>query len=309
MDKASVWRQVQQQQASGGGGGAGAAGHAVVPAAAGAASTPPCRPTGARWTPTQEQVKILKELYYGCGIRSPNTEQIQRIAARLRQFGRIEGKNVFYWFQNHKARERHKKRLGVVTTSPGEANAGYLGVLSPGSASSGGFYGAGNGSCGSDVQMDGSTTTTCWGDSSAADKSFVQLQDYMGVMRSSGAGNHSSTAPTRWPACFSFSADQTPPIPTREPETLPLFPTGGQHGGGSNGSYLQSNSNVQWWGPATATTTTNTMTFQQQHHHQLQDQQYSFYSSNQQLMMMPSQDAGTSLELTLSSPYPAAGFM
>jgi hypothetical protein len=124
---------VQQQQASSGGGGAGAAGHAVVPAAAGAAATPPCRPTGARWTPTQEQVKILKELYYGCGIRSPNTEQIQRIAARLRQFGRIEGKNVFYWFQNHKARERHKKRLGVVTTSPGDANAGYLGVLSPGS--------------------------------------------------------------------------------------------------------------------------------------------------------------------------------
>ncbi|KAM0929934.1 hypothetical protein ACQ4PT_001298 [Festuca glaucescens] len=311
MDKASVWRQVQQQQASGGGGGAGAAGHAVVAAAAGAASTPACRPTGARWTPTQEQVKILKELYYGCGIRSPNTEQIQRIAARLRQFGRIEGKNVFYWFQNHKARERHKKRLGVVTTSPGDANAGYLGVLSPGSgaaaaASSCGLYGAGNGGCGSAVQMDGSTTTTCWEDSSAAERSFVQLQDYMGVMKSSGAGNHGSTAPTRWPACFSFSTDQ---MPTREPETLPLFPTGGQHGGGGNGSYLQSNSNsnsnVQWWGPANTTT----MTFQQQHHHQLQDQQYSFYSSsNQQLMMMPSQDAGTSLELTLSSPYPA-GFM
>ncbi|KAK1686328.1 hypothetical protein QYE76_047176 [Lolium multiflorum] len=243
MDRASVWRQVQQQQqaSGGGGGGAGAAGHAVVAAAAGAAATPPCRPTGARWTPTQEQVKILKELYYGCGIRSPNTEQIQRIAARLRQFGRIEGKNVFYWFQNHKARERHKKRLGVVTTSPaGDANAGYLGVLSPGSgaaaaASYGGMYGSGNGGGGSAVQMDGSTTTTCWEDSSAAERSFVQLQDYMGVMKSSGAGNHGSTAPTRWPACFSFSADQTP---TREPETLPLFPTGGQHGGGGNGSYL-----------------------------------------------------------------------
>ena len=30
-------------------------------------------------------------------------EQIQRISARLRQYGKIEGKNVFYWFQNHKA--------------------------------------------------------------------------------------------------------------------------------------------------------------------------------------------------------------
>lgn len=31
----------------------------------------------------------------------------------LRQYGKIEGKNVFYWFQNHKARERQKKRLTV----------------------------------------------------------------------------------------------------------------------------------------------------------------------------------------------------
>jgi hypothetical protein len=130
------------------------------------------------------------------------------------------------------------------------------------------------------------------------------MQDYMGVMRSSGEDNHGPAAPTHWPACLSFSADQTPPMPTREPETLPLFPIGDQHGGGDHGSYLQSNSNFQWWGPGTATTTT----FQQQHHHQLQDQQYSFYSSNQQLMSMPSHDAGTSLELTLSSPYPA-GFM
>jgi hypothetical protein len=132
-NKASVWRQVHhhhQQQQAGGGAGAGAAGHAVVAAAAGA-SSPACRPTGARWTPTQEQVKILKELYYGCGIRSPNPEQIQRIAARLRQFGRIEGKNVFYWFQNRKARERHKKRLGVVVNTSGDGN--HVGVLSPGS--------------------------------------------------------------------------------------------------------------------------------------------------------------------------------
>ncbi|CAM0902233.1 unnamed protein product [Alopecurus aequalis] len=332
MDKASVWR---QQQASGGGGGAGAAGNAVVAAAA------PCRPTGARWTPTPEQVKILKELYYGCGIRSPNADQIQRIAARLRQFGRIEGKNVFYWFQNHKARERHKKRLAVDTCS--SADAAHLGVVlspSPGSgaaaAGGGGFYGACNGGRGGSAMQidgsttttswgdstwvaassvglfgasaapmdgDGSTTTTCWGDSAAGtERSFVQLQDYMGVTRSTEAGNHGpapAPAQTRWPACFSFSADQAPPTTTtmREPETLPLFPTGGQ------GSYLQqqSSSNFQWWGAAT-TPTTNTMTFQQQHHHQLQDQQYTFYSSNQQLMMMPGQDAGASLELTLSHP-------
>ncbi|KAI4387319.1 hypothetical protein MLD38_005161 [Melastoma candidum] len=69
------------------------------------------RPTSTRWTPTAEQIRILRDLYYNYGVRSPNAEQIQRISARLRQFGKIEGKNVFYWFQNHKARERQKKRL------------------------------------------------------------------------------------------------------------------------------------------------------------------------------------------------------
>lgn len=70
-----------------------------------------CRQSSTRWTPTSEQIRILKELYYNNGVRSPSAEQIQRISARLRQYGKIEGKNVFYWFQNHKARERQKKRF------------------------------------------------------------------------------------------------------------------------------------------------------------------------------------------------------
>nr|QNT12154.1 WUSHEL-like protein [Coffea arabica] len=64
-----------------------------------------------RWTPTTEQIRILKDLYYNNGVRSPTADQIQKISAKLRQYGKIEGKNVFYWFQNHKARERQKKRL------------------------------------------------------------------------------------------------------------------------------------------------------------------------------------------------------
>ncbi|XP_073281562.1 protein WUSCHEL-like [Primulina huaijiensis] len=70
-----------------------------------------CRQSSTRWTPTTDQIRILKELYYNNGLRSPSAEQIQRISARLRQYGKIEGKNVFYWFQNHKARERQKKRF------------------------------------------------------------------------------------------------------------------------------------------------------------------------------------------------------
>lgn len=70
-----------------------------------------CRQSSTRWTPTTEQIRILKDLYYNNGVRSPSADQIQKISAKLRQYGKIEGKNVFYWFQNHKARERQKKRL------------------------------------------------------------------------------------------------------------------------------------------------------------------------------------------------------
>ncbi|KAK5775046.1 protein WUSCHEL [Gossypium arboreum] len=74
-----------------------------------------CRQSSARWTPTTDQIRILKDLYNNNGVRSPSTDQIQRISARLRQYGKIEGKNVFYWFQNHKARERQKKRFTTTT--------------------------------------------------------------------------------------------------------------------------------------------------------------------------------------------------
>ncbi|KAK7252961.1 hypothetical protein RIF29_37290 [Crotalaria pallida] len=75
------------------------------------------RQSSTRWTPTTDQIRILKDLYYNNGIRSPSAEQIQRISARLRQYGKIEGKNVFYWFQNHKARERQKKRFTTTTNT------------------------------------------------------------------------------------------------------------------------------------------------------------------------------------------------
>uniref|UniRef100_A0A7N0UJZ9 Homeobox domain-containing protein n=1 Tax=Kalanchoe fedtschenkoi TaxID=63787 RepID=A0A7N0UJZ9_KALFE len=63
--------------------------------------------SSSRWCPTPEQVMILEELYKS-GIRTPNAAQIQQITCHLSYHGKIEGKNVFYWFQNHKARERQK---------------------------------------------------------------------------------------------------------------------------------------------------------------------------------------------------------
>ncbi|KAE8039035.1 hypothetical protein FH972_011485 [Carpinus fangiana] len=62
-----------------------------------------------RWNPTKEQISMLEGLYRQ-GIRTPSADQIQQITSRLRAYGHIEGKNVFYWFQNHKARQRQKQK-------------------------------------------------------------------------------------------------------------------------------------------------------------------------------------------------------
>lgn len=65
--------------------------------------------SSSRWNPTKEQISMLENLYKQ-GIKTPSAEEIQQITARLRAYGHIEGKNVFYWFQNHKARQRQKQK-------------------------------------------------------------------------------------------------------------------------------------------------------------------------------------------------------
>ncbi|CAN6236559.1 unnamed protein product [Urochloa humidicola] len=309
-----------------------------------AGGTAACRASGSRWTPTPEQIRILKELYYGCGIRSPNSEQIQRITAMLRQHGKIEGKNVFYWFQNHKARERQKRRLTNLDVNVPAAGAdlGALSLSSPSGApppsSPMGFY-AGNGGGGSALQLD---TSSDWGSSTtiaAAETCF--LQDYMGVTRSAG-GHHGGSAgagaaPSPW-ACFSspdssWAAAAAATTTTRAPETLPLFPTGDnahpprpRHGAPAGGDAIIRGggsyhlpTTLPFWGAAataataattttTTTTTTSVMIQHQQQHHQLLQlpEQYSFYHTTGS--QPPSHDASASLELSLSSwcsPYPA----
>lgn len=66
-----------------------------------------------RWNPTKEQITLLESLYKQ-GIKTPTAEEIQQITARLRVHGHIEGKNVFYWFQNHKARQRQKQKQETI---------------------------------------------------------------------------------------------------------------------------------------------------------------------------------------------------
>ncbi|XP_024015601.1 WUSCHEL-related homeobox 1 [Eutrema salsugineum] len=85
-----------------------------------------------RWNPTPDQLRVLEELYRQ-GTRTPSADHIQQITAQLRRYGKIEGKNVFYWFQNHKARERQKRRRqmenghdeSVITTTSSVSNHGF----------------------------------------------------------------------------------------------------------------------------------------------------------------------------------------
>lgn len=55
-------------------------------------------------------MKFLQALFDG-GMRSPSPSEIEEVTEELSKYGRIEGKNVFYWFQNHKARERQRQKL------------------------------------------------------------------------------------------------------------------------------------------------------------------------------------------------------
>ncbi|XP_024196486.1 protein WUSCHEL [Rosa chinensis] len=71
-------------------------------------------PRNSRWNPTPEQIMHLEELYRS-GIKTPTTQQIRQVTAGLRNYGRVEGKNVFYWFQNHRARERQKRRRELMS--------------------------------------------------------------------------------------------------------------------------------------------------------------------------------------------------
>lgn len=73
-----------------------------------------CREFCTRWTPTAEQLRILRDIYYKERMRSPCAEEIEGIWMRLRQLGKIGEKNVFYWFQNQRNREKQQtKRLAA----------------------------------------------------------------------------------------------------------------------------------------------------------------------------------------------------
>ncbi|XP_059072883.1 WUSCHEL-related homeobox 4-like isoform X2 [Cryptomeria japonica] len=50
---------------------------------------------------------------FASGTRNPSVDEINRITAELQRHGPVEGKNVFFWFQNAAARDKLKKEKAV----------------------------------------------------------------------------------------------------------------------------------------------------------------------------------------------------
>ncbi|XP_073102495.1 protein WUSCHEL [Elaeis guineensis] len=180
-----------------------------------------CRQSSTRWIPTADQIRILRDLYYNMGIRSPTAEQIQKISATLRKYGKIEGKNVFYWFQNHKARERQKKRLTVdISSTTSTPSNSAITTMSPGlltPCSSPGLYGVGqigSSGCGGSMLVERSFRECCLsgggGDGSGMEGSmgWVELE----------------SAATPWMYRYPLEHEPGAVMVGREIETLPLFP-------------------------------------------------------------------------------------
>jgi len=57
-----------------------------------------------RWKRTSQQKEKLKNIYRN-GMQSPPLDEIERITSLLKNYGRVEQKNVKCWFQKFKSRK------------------------------------------------------------------------------------------------------------------------------------------------------------------------------------------------------------
>ncbi|XP_061989296.1 protein WUSCHEL-like [Rosa rugosa] len=120
-----------------------------------------------RWIPTPEQIRILKDLYYVKGFKCPSTEHIHEICLQLNQYGHVEGKNIYFWFQNVRAREKQMNRCNQAAPVPmGTSSLGTGGSIdlnfgSTGSTGAGGSIDINFGPAGGSIDINfGSTSST-----------------------------------------------------------------------------------------------------------------------------------------------------
>nr|ALK82455.1 wuschel-like homeobox 11C [Selaginella kraussiana] len=81
------------------------------------------RPPGAtrpRWKPTTVQISILEYIFENSDLL-PGDKDITVITNGLRLYGPVEEVNVFYWFQNRRARAKRTAATATATTPSGSA--------------------------------------------------------------------------------------------------------------------------------------------------------------------------------------------
>ncbi|XP_057820895.2 WUSCHEL-related homeobox 8-like [Cryptomeria japonica] len=77
-----------------------------------------------RWKPNLEQRRILESIF-ATGTKNTRRERIAQITAVLQQYGRVEQRNVFYWFQN--ANNRNKLCISKRTPIYGTTKSSLFG--------------------------------------------------------------------------------------------------------------------------------------------------------------------------------------
>ncbi|GJN18128.1 hypothetical protein PR202_gb05255 [Eleusine coracana subsp. coracana] len=81
-----------------------------------------------RWNPRPEQIRIL-EAIFNSGMVNPPRDEIPRIRLRLQEYGPVGDANVFYWFQNRKARSKNKLRAAAGSGRPAPARHAVTAAL------------------------------------------------------------------------------------------------------------------------------------------------------------------------------------
>src|SRR6516165_5329641 len=64
------------------------------------------RQVATRWKPEEAQLRILEEVFRNNGGHSPSTAQILLLTTQLQQYGEVEARNIFFWFENRRRKER-----------------------------------------------------------------------------------------------------------------------------------------------------------------------------------------------------------
>jgi hypothetical protein len=93
-------------------------------------------PVRSRWTPKPEQILILESIF-NSGMVNPPKDETVRIRKLLERFGAVSDANVFYWFQNRRARSCRRQRQMQAAAAAAAASPAASSTPAPSAAALG----------------------------------------------------------------------------------------------------------------------------------------------------------------------------